>query len=570
ATFKGWMDIMYAAVDSRKIDEQPKFEAFLSMYMYFVIFIIFGSFFMLNLFIGVVISNFNQQRKKISGKDLFLTEEQKKYYNALKKLGSKKPQRPIPKPSNAFQGLLFDIVSHKAFDITVVIFICLNMVVMMAENNQKSIKDVLNNINYFFVAVFTMECIIKMLALRHYFFTSGWNIFDLAVVVLSLVSIGLSEAFQTSFSPTLLRVFRLTRIGRILRLIRKARGIRTLLFALLMSLPALFNIGLLLFLVMFIYAIVGMTNFACLGWEGGIDNLFNFQTFDSSMLCLFQITTSAGWDGLLAPLLKGSGSCAPNLNLTDDQKKNCTNKEVGILYFVSYVIISFLIVVNMYIAVILENFSVATEESTDPLCEDDFDMFYETWGKFDPQATQFIEYSALSDFADALAEPLRLPKPNKIQLISMDIPIVSGDKIHCLDILLAFTKRVLGESGGFDGLELHMEEKFMAANPSKVSYKPITSTLKRKQEEVSALIIQRAFRKHLVQRSSENKPFLYHRKRCNSTAFEDKTHEKESHITSMLNENNGNKPDKSRTASSISLPLFYGHIAGRDNNNVDI
>ncbi|XP_049654283.1 sodium channel protein type 5 subunit alpha-like isoform X1 [Accipiter gentilis] len=569
ATFKGWMDIMYAAVDSRKIDEQPEFEAFLAMYMYFVIFIIFGSFFMLNLFIGVVISNFNQQRKKLGGKDLFLTEEQKKYYNALKKLGSKKPQKPIPRPLNVFQGLLFDIVSHKAFDITVVTFICLNMVIMMAEGSQDGIKDILNKINYFFVAVFTGECVIKILALRHYFFTSGWNIFDLAVVVLSLVSIGLSEGFQSFFSPTLLRIFRLARIGRILRLVRKARGIRTLLFALLMSLPALFNIGLLLFLVMFIYAIVGMTNFACVGWEGGIDNLFNFQTFDSSILCLFQITTSAGWDGLLVPLLKGSDSCAPNLNLTREQRKTCTNKEVGILFFVSYVIISFLIVVNMYIAVILENFGVATEESTDPLCEDDFDMFYETWGKFDPQATQFIEYSALSDFADALAEPLRIPKPNKIQLISMDLPIVSGDKIHCLDILLAFTKRVLGESGDLDGLELHMEEKFVAANQSKVSYKPITTTLKRKQEEVSALIIQRAFRRYLMQRSFRNKSFLYHHKHYNSTVFEEETHEKESLIASMLNKNNGRKLDKSRTTSSISLPLFYDGIAETDSDNVD-
>ncbi|XP_026697369.1 sodium channel protein type 5 subunit alpha-like isoform X2 [Athene cunicularia] len=570
ATFKGWMDIMYAAVDSRNIDEQPKFEAFLAMYMYFVIFIIFGSFFMLNLFIGVVISNFNQQRKKLGGKDLFLTEEQKKYYNALKKLGSKKPQKPIPRPLNVFQGLLFDIVSHKAFDITVVTFICLNMVVMMAENNQKSIKDVLNKINFFFVAIFTGECVIKILALRHYFFTSGWNIFDLAVVILSLVSIGLSEGFRTLFSPTLLRIFRLARIGRILRLIRKARGIRTLLFALLMSLPALFNIGLLLFLVMFIYAIVGMTNFACLGWEGGVDNLFNFQTFDSSILCLFQITTSAGWDGLLVPLLKGSNSCAPNLNLTDEQKKNCTSKEVGILFFVSYVIISFLIVVNMYIAVILENFSVATEESTDPLCEDDFDMFYETWGKFDPQATQFIEYSALSDFADALSEPLRIPKPNKIHLISMDLPIVSGDKIHCLDILLAFTKRVLGESGDLYGLELHMEEKFMAANLSKVSYKPITTTLKRKQEEVSALIIQRAFRKYLMQRSFKKKSFFYRHKHYNSAVFEEETHEKEGLIASVLNESNGRKLDKSRTTSSISLPLFYDGFAETDSDNVDV
>ncbi|KFP07317.1 Sodium channel protein type 10 subunit alpha, partial [Calypte anna] len=568
ATFKGWMDIMYAAVDSRELNEQPKFEAFFSMYIYFVIFIIFGSFFMLNLFIGVVISNFNQQRKKISGKDLFLTEQQKKYYNALKKLGSKKPQKPIPRPLNMFQGLLFDIVSHRAFDITIVILICLNMIVMMAEYDQKQVKEVLNKINYFFVAVFTGECVVKILALRHYFFTCGWNIFDLAVVVLSLVSIGLSEGFRTLISPTLLRIFRLARIGRILRLIRRAKGIRTLLFALLMSLPALFNIGLLLFLVMFIYAIVGMTNFACVGWEGGIDNLFNFQTFDSSILCLFQITTSAGWDNLLVPLLKGSNSCAPNLNLTEEQKQNCTNREVGILYFVSYVIISFLIVVNMYIAVILENFSVATEESTDPLCDDDFDMFYETWGKFDPQATQFIEYSALSDFADALAEPLRIPKPNKIQLISMDLPIVSGDKIHCLDILLAFTKRVLGESGGLDGLELHIEEKFMAANPSEVTYKPITTTLKRKQEELSALIIQKAFRRYLRQRSFKNKSFLHRHKHYSSADFEEGTHERKSLTASMLHENNGQKLDRSRTISSISLPLFYDGIAETDSDNV--
>ncbi|NXG29654.1 SCN5A protein, partial [Dromaius novaehollandiae] len=561
ATFKGWMDIMYAAVDSRKKDEQPMFECFLIMYIYFVIFIIFGSFFMLNLFIGVVISNFNQQRKKISTQEIFLLSafEQKKDISSINQFLSLFQQ-------NVFQGFLFDIVSHKAFDITVVILICLNMVVLMVENENVNIRKVLANINRFFVAVFTGECIIKILALRYYFFTSGWNIFDLAVVILSLISIGLSEVLNYLFSPTLLRIFRLVRIGRILRLIRKARGIRTLLFALLMSLPALFNIGLLLFLVMFIYAVVGMTNFACVGWKGGIDNLFNFQTFVSSMLCLFQITTSAGWDGLLSPMLNGPDSCAPNLNLTNRKDISCINQPVAIVFFVSYIIISFLIVVNMYIAVILENFSVATEESTGPLCEDDFDMFYEIWGNFDPQATQFIEYSALSDFADALAEPLRIPKPNTIQLISMDLPIVSGDKIHCLDILLAFTKRVLGESENLDGLELHMEEKFMAANPSKVSYKPITTTLRRKQEEVSALIIQRAFRRYLMQRSLKHASFLYRLKHYNSAVFGEAIHEKEA---LMLKENYGRKLDKSQTTSSISLPLFYDGIAEGGSDKVE-
>ena len=49
-----------------QVEEQPSYEINLYMYIYFVIFIIFGSFFTLNLFIGVIIDNFNQQKKKIS------------------------------------------------------------------------------------------------------------------------------------------------------------------------------------------------------------------------------------------------------------------------------------------------------------------------------------------------------------------------------------------------------------------------------------------------------------------------------------------------------------------------
>uniref|UniRef100_A0A8C3F286 Sodium channel protein n=1 Tax=Corvus moneduloides TaxID=1196302 RepID=A0A8C3F286_CORMO len=515
ATFKGWMDIMYAAIDSR---DQPKYEDNLYMYLYFVIFIIFGSFFTLNLFIGVIIDNFNQQKKKIS-QDIFMTEEQKKYYNAMKKLGSKKPQKPIPRPGNKFQGMVFDFVTQQVFDISIMILICLNMVTMMVETDDQSkeMENILYWINLVFIVLFTGECVLKLISLRHYYFTIGWNIFDFVVVILSIVGMFLAEMIEKYFvSPTLFRVIRLARIGRILRLIKGAKGIRTLLFALMMSLPALFNIGLLLFLVMFIYAIFGMSNFAYVKREAGIDDMFNFETFGNSMICLFQITTSAGWDGLLAPILNsGEPDCDPNkAHPGSSVKGDCGNPSVGIFFFVSYIIISFLVVVNMYIAVILENFGVATEESAEPLSEDDFEMFYEVWEKFDPDATQFMEFEKLSDFAAALEPPLHLPKPNKVQLIAMDLPMVSGDRIHCLDILFAFTKRVLGESGEMDALRIQMEDRFMASNPSKASYEPITTTLKRKQEEVSAVIIQRAYRRHLLKRTV---------KQLNENSFTEKT-----------------------------------------------
>ncbi|XP_054246078.1 sodium channel protein type 5 subunit alpha-like [Indicator indicator] len=574
ATFKGWMDIMYAAVDSRECEEQPEWEYNLYMYLYFVIFIIFGSFFTLNLFIGVIIDNFNQQKKKISGQDIFMTEEQKKYYNAMKKLGSKKPQKPIPRPLNKYQGFIFDVVSKQAFDVSIMILICLNMITMMVETDDQSQEkvNILHKINMLFVAIFTGECIFKMLALRHYYFTNGWNIFDFVVVILSIVGTVLSDIIQKYFfSPTLFRVIRLARIGRILRLIRGAKGIRTLLFALMMSLPALFNIGLLLFLVMFIYAIFGMANFAYVKKEHGIDDMFNFQTFANSMLCLFQITTSAGWDGLLNPILNtGPPYCDPNLPNANGSKGDCGSPAVGILFFVTYIIISFLIVVNMYIAIILENFSVATEESTEPLSEDDFDMFYEIWEKFDPEATQFIEYSALSDFADALSEPLRIAKPNKIKLIAMDLPMVSGDRIHCLDILFAFTKRVLGESGEMDALKIQMEEKFMAANPSKISYEPITTTLRRKQEEVSAIVIQRAYRRHLFRRSMKQASYLYRHRTFENSILEDDAPEKEGLIAFMMNENYGRPIDKSETLSSTSFPPSYDSVTRGTSDNLQL
>ncbi|XP_040213742.1 sodium channel protein type 2 subunit alpha-like isoform X2 [Rana temporaria] len=514
ATFKGWMDIMYAAVDSRKLQEQPKYEDNLYMYLYFVIFIIFGSFFTLNLFIGVIIDNFNQQKKKFGGQDIFMTEEQKKYYNAMKKLGSKKPQKPIPRPPNRYQGFVFDIVTRQAFDITIMILICLNMVTMMIETDEQS-DDMENNlywINLVFIVLFTGEFIMKLVSLRYYYFTIGWNIFDFVVVILSIVGMFLADMIENYFvSPTLFRVIRLARIGRILRLIKGAKGIRTLLFALMMSLPALFNIGLLLFLVMFIYAIFGMSNFAYVKKEAGIDDMFNFETFGNSMICLFQITTSAGWDGLLAPILNsGAPDCDPHAEHPGSSVRgDCGNPSVGIFFFVSYIIISFLVVVNMYIAVILENFSVATEESAEPLGEDDFEMFYEVWEKFDPDATQFIQYSKLPDFADALDPPLRIQKPNRVPLIAMDLPMVSGDRIHCLDILFAFTKRVLGEGDEMDNLRQPMEERFMASNPSKVSYEPITSTLRRKQEELSVVIIQRCFRRYILRKTIKQASLMY-------------------------------------------------------------
>lgn len=72
ATFEGWMEVMKDAVDARGVDLQPQREANLYAYLYFVIFIVCGSFFTLNLFIGVIIDNFNMLKKKVNADRSFL------------------------------------------------------------------------------------------------------------------------------------------------------------------------------------------------------------------------------------------------------------------------------------------------------------------------------------------------------------------------------------------------------------------------------------------------------------------------------------------------------------------
>ncbi|XP_076442684.1 sodium channel protein para-like [Babylonia areolata] len=354
ATYKGWVAIMNNAIDSRGLDKQPDREKNIYSYIYFVLFIILGSFFTLNLFIGVIIDNFNQQKKKAGGSlEMFMTEDQKRYYQAMKKMSSKAPQKSIPKPK---------------------------------------------------------------------------------------------------------------------------KGIRTLLFSLAVSLPALFNIGLLLVLVMFIYAIMGMSFFMNAPKKAGLDDAFNFDTFLSSFILLFQMCTSAGWSDVMDGLI---ADCP--------ESGNCGRYTMATLYLSSYLIISYLVVVNMYIAVILENFSQATEDVQQGLMPEDFDMYYEKWEKYDPKATKYIPLDQLSDFVDYLDEPLRLPKPNHFLLVKMEIPICEGDKCFCRDILDALTKNFLGTSDtGSVPTKTEIDENYL----------PISSTLKRQKEHYAARIIQKAYRNY--------------------------------------------------------------------------
>ncbi|KAK8395287.1 hypothetical protein O3P69_006178 [Scylla paramamosain] len=504
ATWKGWIPIMNDAIDATQLGKQPIREWNINMYMYFVFFIIFGSFFTLNLFIGVIIDNFNEQKKKAGGSlEMFMTDDQKKYYNAMKKMGGKKPLKAIPRPQFRPQAVVFEIVTNKKFDMIIMIFIGMNMLTMTMDhyNMTEEWKLGLSYLNLIFICIFTSECVLKVFALRWHYFKEPWNLFDFVVVIMSILGLVLKDIIEKYFvSPTLLRVVRVAKVGRVLRLVKGAKGIRTLLFALAMSLPALFNICLLLFLVMFIFAIFGMSFFMNVKHTGGLDSVYNFETFFQSFILLFQMMTSAGWDGVLSGIVNEKDCKPPDPEVGDPG--NCGNQAIGIAYLLGYLVISFLIVINMYIAVILENYSQATEDVEEGLTDDDYDMYYEIWQQFDPKGTQYIVFSQVSDFLDVLEPPLQIHKPNKYKIVSMDITICKGDMVFCVDVLDALTKDFFARKG--NPVEDSADMGDVGPPQDRPGYEPVSSTLWRQREEYCARLIQQAWRRHRQQKDQSS------------------------------------------------------------------
>ncbi|CAF4469895.1 unnamed protein product [Rotaria sp. Silwood2] len=387
------------------------------------------------------------------------------------------------------------------------ICIFLNMLCMCLEHyNQSDTFDlVLGYINHFFVAVFTIECIMKLIALNFKYFTIPWNIFDFVIVIASILGQTLGEIIAKYFvNPTLLRVVRVARVGRILRLVKGAKGIRTLLFALAVSLPALFNIGLLLFLVMFIYSIFGMSFFGYVRKSAGITDLFNFETFPNSIIVLFQMCTTAGWSGVFQALTNDQPpDCDPTIS-TPSHKGDCGDTIIATPFLVSYVIITSLVVVNMYIAVILENFSQAQEDVQQGLTDDDYDMYYEKWQRLDPSGSQFIRYDQLSDFVDNLEPPLRIAKPNQLALVAMDLPICEHDRMHCVDILDGLTKYFLGT------LDIPVASSDTDApidikKDRPKDYHPITTTVQRQRELYLSRMGLKGFQANVERHRNERK-----------------------------------------------------------------
>lgn len=159
---------------------------------------------------------------------------------------------------------MISISQNPYFDNLILLCILSNTVILTIVFFGMSLKltDQLESANLFFTVVFTVEAIIKIVALRQHYFRSAWNNFDFVVVVITwIVQI-------IVFSPSeidvkiLGTIVRTLRICRIFRLANRAPQLQIILKTVMEALPAVSSLATLLALLFFLYAIVGISQFA--------------------------------------------------------------------------------------------------------------------------------------------------------------------------------------------------------------------------------------------------------------------------------------------------------------------
>ena len=122
--------------------------------------------------------------------------------------------------------------------------------------------EIINLINNIFLGIFHIEALIKIIALKSYYFKDGWNKFDFFIIIITDIVLILSFFSLNSELKTLPIIARALRLGRIVKIIRASKSIRILIDTIYYLLPSLLNIGALIFLMIFIFSVLGMNLFS--------------------------------------------------------------------------------------------------------------------------------------------------------------------------------------------------------------------------------------------------------------------------------------------------------------------
>jgi len=235
--------------------------------------------------------------------------------------------------------------------------------------------------------------------------------------------------------------------------------------------------------------------------NGTLDDKYNFATFGSTMFTLWIFLTAEGWDNVLEDLMVKPPFCSDNsTRLPDGTVQDISGCGLPLwapIFMGSFEILFFIILVNMFVAVIVDNYSEANEEEEIGITEEDIYSYFQKWEVHDPDDTEFIDLSKLGIFASELEPPLGLPPKNQVILAFLNIAIYEGEQVHCLDVAFALLTRVIGEvetSEIYKAIKEEINKKLSSVFVAREAFKKISTTQQRKKEDLAARTLQRAWR----------------------------------------------------------------------------
>ncbi|XP_071560313.1 voltage-dependent calcium channel type A subunit alpha-1 isoform X13 [Temnothorax nylanderi] len=440
-TGEGWPQILQNSMAATYEDKGPIQNFRIEMSIFYIVYFIVFPFFFVNIFVALIIITF-QEQGEAELQDGEIDKNQKSCIDFT--IQARPLERYMPKERNSIKYKIWRIVVSTPFEYFIMILIVLNTLLLMMKFHQQTetYKNTLKYMNMCFTGMFTVECILKIAAFGvKNFFKDAWNTFDFITVIGSIVDALVIEFGENFINVGFLRLFR---AARLIKLLRQGYTIRILLWTFVQSFKALPYVCLLIAMLFFIYAIIGMQVFGniALDADTSITKHNNFQSFIQGLMLLFRCATGEAWPSIMLDCVKGATCDAK----AEKGPEGC-GSNIAYAYFVSFIFFCSFLMLNLFVAVIMDNFDYLTRDSS-ILGAHHLDEFVRIWAEYDPNATGKIHYTEMYDMLKNMDPPLGFGNkcPNRLaykKLIRMNMPMDGDGKVNFTTTLFALIRENL-------------------------------------------------------------------------------------------------------------------------------
>ncbi|XP_057283767.1 voltage-dependent P/Q-type calcium channel subunit alpha-1A isoform X2 [Pezoporus wallicus] len=461
STGEGWPQVLKHSVDATYENQGPSPGYRMEMSIFYVVYFVVFPFFFVNIFVALIIITFQEQGDKMM-EEYSLEKNERACIDFA--ISAKPLTRHMPQNRQSFQYRMWQFVVSPPFEYTIMAMIALNTIVLMMKfyDASDAYEYVLKMFNNVFTSLFSLECLLKIMAFGVLnYFRDAWNVFDFVTVLGSITDILVTEFGNNFINLSFLRLFR---AARLIKLLRQGYTIRILLWTFVQSFKALPYVCLLIAMLFFIYAIIGMQVFGNIGIEeeddeSAITQHNNFRTFFQALMLLFRSATGEAWHEIMLSCLSGK-PCDHNSGIREHE---CGN-EFAYFYFVSFIFLCSFLMLNLFVAVIMDNFEYLTRDSS-ILGPHHLDEYVRVWAEYDPAACGRIHYKDMYSLLRVISPPLGLGKkcPHRVackRLLRMDLPVADDNTVHFNSTLMALIRTALDikiAKGGADKQQMDAE-----------------------------------------------------------------------------------------------------------------